>query len=66
MATVWSHSEFMSKPVDVHEHARIFAGLHKNAGTSGIAVDSVRDDFSSFVEVHPELGQHVRVLHGRV
>ena len=28
----------MSKPIDVHEHARICAGLHKNAGTSGIPV----------------------------
>jgi len=40
-------SNFMSKPIDVRKHACIYAGLQKNAGPSGMAVNIIRGDFAS-------------------
>ena len=48
---------FMSKPIDVRKHACIYAGLQKNAGPSGIAVNIIRGDFASGA---CRLHQHVR------
>ena len=50
-------SNFMSKPIDVRKHACIYAGLQKNAGPSGMAVNIIRGDFASGA---CRLHQHVR------
>lgn len=39
-------SNFMSRRVDVRKHACIYAGLQKNVGPSGMAVNIVRPDFA--------------------
>jgi len=37
-------SNFCSKPVEVRKHAAIYAGIQKNLGPAGMAVNIVRDD----------------------
>jgi phosphoserine aminotransferase len=39
-------SNFLSRHVDVRRHACIYAGLQKNAGPAGMAVNIVRPDFA--------------------
>jgi phosphoserine aminotransferase len=39
-------SNFMSRRVDVSKHAVIYAGLQKNVGPAGMAVNIVRPDFA--------------------
>lgn len=39
-------SNFLSRPVNVSKHACIYAGLQKNAGPAGMAVNIVRPDFA--------------------
>lgn len=40
-------SNFMSKPIDVRKHACIYAGLQKNVGPAGMAVNILREDVAS-------------------
>merc|ERR1719389_455246 len=40
-------SNFVSKPIDVSKHAYIYAGLQKNLGPSGMAVEILRPDMVS-------------------
>ena len=39
-------SNFMSRKIDVSKHACIYAGLQKNVGPAGMAVNIVRPDFA--------------------
>jgi len=39
-------SDFCSKPIDVRKHAVIYAGVQKNLGPSGMAVNIIRDDIA--------------------
>jgi len=40
-------SNFLSKPIEVRKHAVIYAGLQKNAGPAGMAVNILKDDWCS-------------------
>jgi len=40
-------SNFLSKPVEVKKHSVIYAGVQKNAGPAGMAVNIIKDEFCS-------------------
>lgn len=39
-------SDFVSKPIEIRKHACIYAGIQKNLGPSGMAVNIIRKDFA--------------------